>query len=429
MKVKLLILILAVIPLALAQGGSGTIVQPVQTQAPTQTAKVGQPGVVKPVAPTTKVQLEIPTAIQPRAPGQNSPQALNRIPTNSSIPEVKKIEYASNGFIEVAHALILIPKSYDNRDRELAFAMSAVQRAFKQRPALEEVDFSVFQKENFGGAGGPLPRMTGSILKSQLPRFLKLNARKLDEFERIWINDDQKRPALRQPTTEQEVSLSFSGNLNTLKTQQSQQLQLEGGINEGLLFHGSPTEPRIALTFDDAPHPLYAPLLLDILRRTHVRATFFCIGRNALAYPYFVRDMVKGGHEIANHTYHHVRLIGLDQSVITEELETTTKILKSITGQAVKYFRPPGGRYSSQVLQSAFNAGLVTAFWTDDPADFRNSGEKVLEKNLVKRLQFGGIILLHDNVFDSIQVLPQFLKAAFERGIHVDHLSGMLDGI
>jgi peptidoglycan-N-acetylglucosamine deacetylase len=421
LKLKLLILVLSV-PLALAQSGTEPVAKAVQTK------NVAQP-IVKPVPQLVPIQPEIPTALQPRAPGQNSPQALNRIPTNSSIPEIKKIEYASNGFIEVAHALILIPQKEDNRERELAFAFAAVQRAFKQRPALEEVDFSIFQKESFGGAGGPLPRMTGSILKTGLSEFLKLQVTELKRFDRIWLNDDRKRLALRQPTSEQETGLNYSGDISGLKRQQSKQLQLEGGINEGLLFHGSPTQPIIALTFDDAPHPLYTPLLLDILRRTHVKATFFCIGRNAVAYPYFVRDMVKSGHEIANHTYHHVRLIGLSPSVINEELETTSKILKSISGQTMKYFRPPGGRYSSQVLQSAFNAGLTTAFWTDDPADFRNAGEKTLERNLVKHLQFGGIILLHDNVLDSIQVLPQFLNAAFKRGIQVDDISGMLDGI
>lgn len=419
MKLKFLSLLLILIPLGLAQSGQKSIAKPT----------ANQPIPIQPVTPKTKIQLEVPTALQPRAPGQNSPQALNRIPTNSSIPEIKKIEYASNGFIEVAHALVVIPKAYDTTERELAFAMSAVQRAFKQRPALEEVDFSVFQKESYGGAGGPLPRLTGSIPKTQLARFLKVNLANLASFDRIWLNDDRQRLKLRQATTEQEVSLNYSGNLSDLKAQQSQQLQLEGGINEGLLFHGNPTEPRIALTFDDAPHPLYAPLLLDILRRTHVRATFFCIGRNAVAYPYFVRDMVKAGHEVANHTYHHVRLSGLDQKAVSEELKTTNTILKSLTGQNIKYFRPPGGRYSSLILQSAYDAGLVTAFWTDDPADFRNAGEKILEKNLVKRLHFGGIILLHDNVLDSIQVLPQFLKAAYERGIHVDDITGMLDGI
>jgi peptidoglycan-N-acetylglucosamine deacetylase len=421
LKLKLLMVILIIFPLALAQSGTKSVPTPPQTTGVIQ-------AVLKPVQAINPIQPEIPTALQPRAPGQNSPQALNRIPTNSSIPEIKKIEYASNGFIEVAHALILIPSKDDNRTRELAFAFAAVQRAFKQRPALEEVDFSIYQKEAYGGAGGPLPRMTGSILKTQLSEFLKLGIRDLKGFDRIWLNDNRKRLALRQPTTEQEMGLNYSGDVSGLKKQQSEQLQIEGGINEGLLFHGSPSQPRIALTFDDAPHPLYTPLVLDVLRRTHVKATFFCIGRNALAYPYFVRDMVKFGHEVANHTYHHVRLIGLSPSAIGEELETTNRILKSITHQPVQYFRPPGGRYSSQVLQSAFDAGLITAFWTDDPADFRNAGEATLEKNLVKHLQFGGIILLHDNVFDSIQVLPQFLNAAFERGIQVDSITGMLDG-
>jgi peptidoglycan-N-acetylglucosamine deacetylase len=422
LKLKLIKLIVLCIPLALAQSGTRPVAQAVQTTGLTQPSP-------KPAIPINPIRPEIPRAIQPRAPGQNNPQALNRIPTNVAIPEIKKIEYASNGFIEVAHALVLIPKQYDNPERELAFAFAAVQRAFKQRPALEEVDFSIFQKESFGGAGGPLPRMTGSILKTQLPEFLRLRVEFLKSFDRIWLNDDRRRPALRQATTERELGLNFSGDVSGLKRQQSKQLQIEGGIFEGLLFHGSPSQPRIALTFDDAPHPLYTPLLLDILRRTHVKATFFCIGRNAVAYPYFVRDMVKSGHEVANHTYHHARLIGLDAKSIRDELETTNKILKDISGQSIKYFRPPGGRYSSQTLQSAFDAGLVTAFWTDDPADFRNSGEKILERNLIKRLQYGGIVLLHDNVLDSIQVLPRFLNAAFKRGIQVDNISGMLDGI
>ncbi len=411
---KFLIFVL-IVPLALAQSGIKTVPKAVETIDAAQPAS-------KPVLP------EIPNGFQPRAPGQNNPQALNQIPTNSSIPEIKKIEYASNGFIEVAHALILIPQKDDHRERELAFAFAAVQRAFKQRPALEEVDFSIFQKESYGGAGGPLPRMTGSIIRTQLSTFLKLEVKNLKSFERIWLNDNRKRPKLRQPTNDKLMKLDFNGDVSGLKRQQTQQLQVEGGINDGLLFHGSPTLARIALTFDDAPHPLYTPLLLDILRRTHVKATFFCIGRNAVAYPYFVRDMVKSGHELANHTYHHVRLVGLDAKAIQEELETTNKILKDISGQSIKYFRPPGGRYSTQTLQSAFDAGLVTAFWTDDPADFRNSGEKILERNLIKRLQYGGIVLLHDNVLDSIQVLPQFLNAAYERGIQVDDITGMLDG-
>ncbi len=415
---KFLIFVL-IVPLALGQSGIKAVPKAVETINAAQPAS-------KPALP---IQPEIPNGLQPRAPGQNNPQALNRIPTNSSIPEIKKIEYASNGFIEVAHALILIPQKDDNRERELAFAFAAVQRAFKQRPALDEVDFSIFLKESYGGAGGPLPKMTGSILRTQLSTFLRLEVKNLKSFERIWLNDNRKRPKLRQPTNDKLMKLDFNGDVSGLKRQQTQQLQVEGGINDGLLFHGNPTQASIALTFDDAPHPLYTPLLLDILRRTHVKATFFCIGRNAVAYPYFIRDMVKSGHEIANHTYHHVRLVGLDAHAIQEELETTNKILKDISGQSIKYFRPPGGRYSTQTLQSAFDAGLVTAFWTDDPADFRNSGEKILERNLIKHLQYGGIVLLHDNVLDSIQVLPQFLNAAYERGIQVEDITGMLDGI
>ena len=427
MKFKFVWSILLLVSIAVAQPG----VTPNNKPAPIPI----NPAAIKPTAPAgtllplPKVQPEPPGAIQPRAPGQKSPQTLNRIPTNPSLPEIAKIEYASNGFIEVAHALILIPKKYATTSRDLTFAFSAVQRAFSLRPALEEVDFSVFEKEGFAGAGGPLPRLTGSIPKPLLNRFLQLSPKTLSGFERVWQNGGISQKPLRQATNEKEIAPTFSGDSSGLQAQQAKQQKFDGGVTGGLLFQGSPEEPMIAMTFDDAPHPLYEPLLLDILRRTHVRATFFCIGRNAEAYPYFVRDMVRQGHEVGNHTYHHVRLIGLSPEAVTDELERTNKVLRDITGTTVKYFRPPGGRYSSQTLQLAFKAGLTTVFWTDDPGDFRNSGEKILERKLVRRLRYGGIVLLHDNVLESIQVLPQFLKAAFERGIHVDHITGMLEGI
>jgi peptidoglycan-N-acetylglucosamine deacetylase len=425
LKFQLALLTALVLSVSLAQPQPET--QPIPLPINPPVSPKTTPKKVPPILP--KVQPEIPGSIQPRAPGQRSPQSLSRIPTNPSMPEIAKIEYASNGFIEVAHALILIPKKDATLENDLTFAFSAVQRSFSLRPALEEVDFSVFEKEGYAGAGGPLPRLTGSITRKLLPRFLQLTPKTLSGFERIWSNGGISQKPLRQATTEKEIAPTYSGDKGSLQAQQIEQEKSTSGVTGGLLFQGSPEEPVIALTFDDAPHPLYEPLLLDILRRTHVRATFFCIGRNAEAYPYFVRDMVRQGHEIGNHTYHHVRLIGLSPAAVTDELERTSKILSGITGTTPKFFRPPGGRYSSQTLQLAFKAGLTTTFWTDDPGDFRNAGERMLERRLVRRLRYGGIVLLHDNVLDSIQVLPQFLKVAFLRGIHVDNVTGLLDAI
>lgn len=211
----------------------------------------------------------------------------------------------------------------------------------------------------------------------------------------------------------------YYGPPTELRGQQVKQLaaQLSGGVRGGLYFHGNPSLPMAALSFDDAPHPLFEPLLLDTLRRSGVKATFFCIGRNAVAYPYFVRDMIQAGHEIGNHTFHHVRLPPLPDGEVRDELEMCNKVLQSITGQPVRYFRPPGGDYSKATLQIASSLGLTTTFWTDDPADFDNPGDAVLESRLTRKLRAGGIVLLHDNVLQSIQVLPAFLSVAKKRQI------------
>ncbi len=360
-----------------------------------------------------------PGATQPDAPGQRNAAPLAQLELKPAMKEVKKVEYASNGFIEVAHALLLVPKREAALARNLVLAQEAVKRSFAARPGLAEVDVSLYLSEDFDGFGGTLPLLTASVPKLEFATFEKLQTATVSSYERLWLHPEGTQGS--QPKIDQtlEQTPTFYGSSRDLKAQQVQQLssQLAGRVRGGLMFQGNPKLPMAALTFDDAPHPLFEPLLLDTLKRAGIKATFFCIGRNAKAYPYFVKDMLKAGHEIANHTYHHIRLPRLATTVVQDELEQTNIILTGITGLPVHYFRPPGGDYSKATLRIAENLGLTTTFWTDDPADFDNAGTQRLESRLVRRLRYGGIVLLHDNVLQSIQVLPDFLKIAKARGI------------
>ena len=371
-----------------------------------------------------------PGASQPSAPGQRAPEALPQLSISPEPKEVRKIEYASNGFIEVAHALILVPKVEDTLARALQLAQAAVSRAFKARPSLSEVDTSVYQAESFDGIGGPLPRFTASVPKNRLTAFMALERDTVTAFDRAWVNPSSLASApKRQPNTDREHALTFHGSAQDLASQRVKQLaaQTSGGARGGLLFQGDPKRAFAALTFDDAPHPLFEPLLLDTLRRAGVKATFFCIGRNAKAYPYFVRDMIEQGHEVANHTYHHVRLPTLEDRDVRDELEMANQTLQDITGQPVRYFRPPGGEYSKATLRIAQALGLTTVFWTDDPADFDNLGGAVIENKLLRHLRPGGIVLLHDNVMDTINVLGGFLQAANRRGMALGTVNALSD--
>ncbi len=156
-----------------------------------------------------------------------------------------------------------------------------------------------------------------------------------------------------------------------------------------------------------------------------MKATFFVIGRNAEAYPYFVRDLVAAGHELGNHTYHHVRLPGLSQEAIREEILRCNEVLEDLTGASPRYFRPPGGRFDRTVLRVTRELGLTTVFWTDDPGDYAGLSPQTLEARLQAHLRPGGIVLLHDNVRATLEVLPLFLRLAKARGLALGPVSGL----
>ncbi|MBN9417364.1 MAG: polysaccharide deacetylase family protein [Candidatus Eremiobacteraeota bacterium] len=364
-----------------------------------------------------------PGAEQPVAPGYKDASALPTLEWNRS-PAIHRVEYGSNGFIEVAHALILVPKEATVA-KQLAFSLEAVKGAFARREKLHEVDVSVYAAETFDGFGGPPPLLTASVPKSRLREFASLGV----DFERLWLSDNpaQFLPFPRPPISRRERWPVFEGEEGELQAQRRHQAASRPERATGLYFHGPSDRREAALTFDDSPHPLYEPLLLDSLRRAGVRATFFCIGRNSRVYPYFIRDMLQDGHELGNHTYHHVRLPGLKNDQVIQEILLTNQVLESILAMPVRLFRPPGGDYSNQTLQCARETGMTTVFWTDDPGDFDNPGDSVIEERLLENLRPGGIVLLHDNVEETLQVLPTFVRLAEREGYRLLPVGQMIE--
>lgn len=374
------------------------------------------------VQPSTYPTVFVPGAVQPLAPGTRRVAALPRLHL-PALPELHRCEFASNGHLEAAHAVVLLPAAAATHEQALHLAHTAAVQMFATRPTLSEAAVSVYRADGYQGFGGPAPLLTASVPRSRLAAFASGTLAEAAHYDRLWLNPDLVPLKQTEPSRELERVPVFVGSLAGLAEQRVKQLaaQLVGGTHGGLLFHGRVlSTPAAALSFDDVPHPIYAPLLLDTLKRAAVNATFFCIGRNARAYPYYVRDMVEGGHEIGNHTYHHVRLTGLPADTVEDELKSCDEVLLGITGKPVRFFRPPGGRYSPETLEIARARGLVTTFWTDDPADFNNPGQRVLENRLALHLRPGGIVLLHDNVLESLRVLPQFVAYAQKMGVTLD---------
>ncbi len=101
--------------------------------------------------------------------------------------------------------------------------------------------------------------------------------------------------------------------------------------------------PKIAITFDDGPHPKYTPQLLDGLKERQVCAAFFLIGENAEQYPELVLREHQEGHIVGNHTYHHVDLNKVSNDTAEKEIRMTNELLERITGEVPIFLRPPFG--------------------------------------------------------------------------------------
>jgi len=133
-------------------------------------------------------------------------------------------------------------------------------------------------------------------------------------------------------------------------------------------------------------------------------------------HPELLKAIAADGHTIGNHTFSHVTLTKIPVADIQVEYRANNDIVKKTIGQNMKFCRPPGGDYDSDVIHAAEACGLTTVLWTDDPGDYANPGDNVIEERTLAKLTNGGIILLHDGVKETLDVLPQIIAYAKKKG-------------
>lgn len=202
--------------------------------------------------------------------------------------------------------------------------------------------------------------------------------------------------------------------------------ELERGLRFSKILQGDPAKKQIALTFDDGPHRLYTPRILAILHKYHVRATFFVVGEQAEKYPQLVRAEIAAGDSVGNHTYDHVSLVKISNEYIATEIKACGEVLREVTGKAPRLFRPPGGEYDPRVAMTAEALGYTMVLWTDDPADYASPGKQVILSRTLSKAGNGGIILVHDGIEQTIDVLPQLITTLQKRGYQFVTIDQML---
>jgi peptidoglycan/xylan/chitin deacetylase (PgdA/CDA1 family) len=177
--------------------------------------------------------------------------------------------------------------------------------------------------------------------------------------------------------------------------------------------------PRpIALTFDDGPDPVWTPRVLRLLARAHVHATFCLIGRDVVRYPQLVRAIVRGGHTLCNHTWHHdEQLAQRTPAVMRAELASTQVAIQRAAGVTPRLFRAPGGFWSPAVEREARRQGMTPLKWTVDPRDWTRPGARNVARDVLVAMRPGSIVLLHDGGGERSQTLKalRFLLARLTR--------------
>lgn len=169
-------------------------------------------------------------------------------------------------------------------------------------------------------------------------------------------------------------------------------------------------ENKIALTFDDGPHPVYTPLILDILKEYGVQATFFVIGENAERYPDLIRRILAEGHEIGNHTYLHKNLKEHTMDCVCHEIVQTEETILRISEQRTKILRPPGGLYDTHVCDAAEILDYDIILWTLDTLDWKHPTPDEIVKNISTNIKSGDIILCHDFIGGAPSPTPEAMR-------------------
>lgn len=166
----------------------------------------------------------------------------------------------------------------------------------------------------------------------------------------------------------------------------------------GMLTHGDPARHTIALTFDDGPHPLWAPLLADTLERHDARGTFCLVGLEAEVYPEITARLVRGGHQVVSHsmTHPYPNLTAFPPARITHEVRDASQVFTQFTGQPIRDFRPPGGGINAGVIAAVKHEGMHIAWWSANAADSGDLPVKRILARVRMSLRPGVVILLHE---------------------------------
>jgi peptidoglycan/xylan/chitin deacetylase (PgdA/CDA1 family) len=183
----------------------------------------------------------------------------------------------------------------------------------------------------------------------------------------------------------------------------------------------------VALSFDDGPAQETAAIL-DVLKAEGVEAAFFSIGKNAVAQPALVKRWDEEGHAVGNHSYHHgFNFDWKSAKAMAVEMEETNTAIKNIIGRTPKLFRPPYGVTNPNLAKAVKRTGMHSIGWSVRSFDTAAKDPQELLERILLKVEGGDIILLHDSMPITREILTSLIRRLREKGFTFARLDKMLE--
>lgn len=241
--------------------------------------------------------------------------------------------------------------------------------------------------------------------------FFSIYVQKQQETQEVGVEPDAGAPAMQTETAPTDTAMQLDAG-NTVAGDTT--VEPDAGNAVAQTDAGEEIMPqKIALTFDDGPHPVYTRMLLEGLKERGVKATFFVVGENIPGREDLIRQMAEDGHLIGNHTYDHADVSKLSSDKVCEELQKTSDLVEEITGETTSYVRPPFGNWDDEL---DCLSTMIAVRWTIDPLDWTTANTSQIVDKVVTKASDNDIILLHDYYQSSVEAALQIVDILQARG-------------